>query len=106
VWGLWQDGAVWFSTSPESQKARNLARDPRVAVHLESGDETVILDGAVEFVTDRAALEPFAAAYERKYGIRLDLADPDFGVYVLRPRVAQTWREADFPRTVTRWAFD
>lgn len=35
VWALWVDGAVVFSTSPESRKGRNLARDPRVAVHLE-----------------------------------------------------------------------
>ena len=30
-------------TSPESRKAKNLIRDPRVVVHLESGDEVVVV---------------------------------------------------------------
>src|SRR3954471_8763711 len=45
VWGLWLDDALWFSTGRASLKARNLARDPRLVVHLESGDEVVILEG-------------------------------------------------------------
>jgi hypothetical protein len=42
VWGVWIDDTLWFSTGDGSVKARNLAADPRVAVHLESGDECVI----------------------------------------------------------------
>jgi len=38
VWGVWLDGRLWFSTSPASVKARNLAADPRVVVHLERAD--------------------------------------------------------------------
>jgi len=43
VWGVWLGERLIFSTHRDSQKGRNLARDPRVAVHLESGDEVVIL---------------------------------------------------------------
>lgn len=105
VWGLWLDDAVWFSTSAESQKARNLARNPAIVVHLESGDETVILEGEVESERDRERLERFADAYDEKYNYRPDL-DADGPVYVLRPKVAQTWLESDYPRTATRWVFD
>ena len=56
VWGVWLDDAVWFSTAPSSVKGRNIARDPRVVVHLESGDETVILEGEAKLPTDDAAL--------------------------------------------------
>src|SRR3954449_10964184 len=48
VWGLWFDGAVVFSTDPTSTKGRNLAHRPDVVVHLESGDEAVIVEGRVE----------------------------------------------------------
>jgi PPOX class probable F420-dependent enzyme len=106
VWGLWRDGALWFSTDRASQKGRNLVRDGRVAVHLESGDETVILDGAATEERDRAALERFADEYREKYGFRPDPGSPTAAVFVVRPTSAQTWRERDYPETATRWVFD
>ena len=48
VWGVWVDDTLWFSTGDGSVKARNLAADPRVAVHLESGDDAVMLEGTAE----------------------------------------------------------
>jgi PPOX class probable F420-dependent enzyme len=106
VWGLWLGGAVWFSTARDSSKGRNLARSPAALVHLESGDETVILEGVVEEVADGAALERFADAYEAKYAFRPDPGEAGSVTYALRPRVAQTWREADYPLTAARWIFD
>ncbi|HYZ76438.1 MAG TPA: pyridoxamine 5'-phosphate oxidase family protein [Gaiellaceae bacterium] len=105
VWGVWLDGAVWFSTSPSSQKGRNLARQRWVVIHLESGDEAVILEGQVEEVDDRDARVRFADAYEAKYDYRPDPDDEGGAVYVLRPRLAQTWRESDYTRSATRWIF-
>jgi hypothetical protein len=103
VWGLWLDGATVFSTSPESRKGRNLARDPRVVVHLESGDEVVILEGEVE----RIQLdEPLADAYEEKYAFRPEPGRPEGLWYRLRPRTVYTRLERDYPRTATRFAFD
>jgi PPOX class probable F420-dependent enzyme len=104
VWGLWLDGAFWFSTGRTSAKARNLARSPAVVVHLESGDDTVILEGNVEEATD--ALEEYAEAYEAKYGYRPDPLDETNVTYLLRPRTAQTWTERGFPRDATRWVFE
>jgi len=106
VWGVWLDGALWFSTGRRSQKARNLARDPSLVAHLESGDDVVILEGEAGEVTDAAALERFADAYEPKYALRPDLEALGALVVVLRPRVALTWEERDYPRTATRWLFD
>lgn len=106
VWGLWLDGAVWFSTARDSLKARNLRRNPALVVHLESGDDTVILEGQAEEERDRGALQRFAGLYDEKYGFRPDPYSEDSLVYVLRPRSAQTWRESDFTGTATRWVFD
>jgi PPOX class probable F420-dependent enzyme len=98
VWGVWADGAVYFGTSPGSRKGRNLARDPRVVVHLESGDEVVILHGEAEIVdVDDSVLD----AYEAKYGYR----PPSTKLYCLRPQRALAWIEADYPKTATRFDF-
>lgn len=102
VWGVWLDDAVWFGTSPDSQKGRNLLRDPRVVIHLESGDDTVILDGEVEMTGEADVVTRVADTYEQKYGLR----PPAPGFFFLRPQVAQTWTEKDFPRNATRWVFD
>ncbi len=102
VWGLWLDGAVVFSTSPASRKGRNLARDPRVVVHLESGDEVVVLEGEVEKVV---LDERIADAYETKYDHRPEAGSPEGLWYRLQPRVAYAWLEADYPQTATRFEF-
>jgi PPOX class probable F420-dependent enzyme len=104
VWGLWLDDAFWFSTGRTSAKARNLARNAAVVVHLESGDDTVILEGEVEEATD--GLEAFVDAYEAKYAYRPNPLDETSVTYVLRPRTAQTWTEQGFPRDATRWVFE
>lgn len=106
VWGIWLDGAVWFSTSPDSAKGRNIARDPRIVIHLESGDDVVVIEGEVERPRDSDALARFVEEYDRKYGYRMELTSENHGIYLVRPRVANTWAEKDFPRTATRWVFD
>ena len=56
VWGLWVDDTLYFGTAHSSCKARNLARNAAVSVHLESGDDVVIIEGTAVEVSDRAAL--------------------------------------------------
>ena len=100
VWGLWREGRFVFSTDRASRKGRNLAASPEVVVHTDSGDEVAILEGAVAEIE---LTQELADAYEAKYAFR---PEPSSGVwYELHPRSAQSWREADFPRTATRWTF-
>lgn len=89
----------------DSRKGRNLATNPWIVVHLESGDDAVILEGTVEEVTDPLVLDRFKAAYESKYQWGVDLRDPHRVTYGLKPRVVFTWLEKDFPDTATRWRF-
>ncbi|HKY11802.1 MAG TPA: pyridoxamine 5'-phosphate oxidase family protein [Gaiellaceae bacterium] len=100
VWGVWADGAVHFSTSPLSRKGLNLARDPRVVIHLDSGDEVVILHGEVE---QYELEDSIADAYEAKYDYR---PEPGEGWFKLRPRRALAWLEREYPKTATRFDFD
>jgi PPOX class probable F420-dependent enzyme len=104
VWGLWLDAAVLFSTDPHSRKGRNLAANPAAVVHLESGDEVVVVDGRVEPVRDADVLARFCTDYAAKYAFRPELNAETAGCYALRPAVVLGWRERDFPATATRWA--
>src|SRR4051812_14559390 len=62
VWGLWLEGAVVFSTDPQSAKARNFTDRPDAVIHLESGDEVVVLEGRIESM-DRALMPEFVQRY-------------------------------------------
>ncbi len=107
VWGIWLDDCTMFGTSRESRKGRNLAANPEVVVHVESGDDVVILEGRVEELTDRATLVRYADAYEAKYDIRPNVDTPGENdvTYLLRPRVVLAWTEHDFLKTPVRWEF-
>ena len=104
VWGLWLDGAVIFSTGRASRKGRNIAANPEVIVHLESGDDVVVLEGRLQEVKDRDLLKRFEDDYEKKYEFRPDTKGSD-PIYALRPRVVLSWLEKDFVNSATRWTF-
>ena len=107
VWGVWLDGALIFGVGDASQKARNIAHNPALVVHLESGDDVVILEGVVERVTDEALLAQMAEVYGAKYPpFTPDPSEPGSLYLQLRPQKALGWREADFPNSATRWRFD
>jgi hypothetical protein len=105
VWGTWLDDALVFSTDPSSRKGRNLAANPELVAHTESGDEVAILEGVAEALEHGELLERFADAYDHKYGFRIEPSEPAMGIYSVRPRVAFAWREADFPHSAARWRF-
>jgi hypothetical protein len=104
VWGVWIDDSVVFGTHRLSRKARNLKRDPRVVVHCESGDETVILEGVAETIQPDDGI---ADAFEPKYEWRPDPSTTgDESWFRLRPRVAYAWLENDYVKSATRFTFD
>jgi len=112
VWGVWLEGAFYFSTG--SLAAENLRRSSEITVHLESGSETVIVEGMAEPVEDAALVELAVAAYNEKYHWDVDPHDMPGPLYAVRPRVAFGWvsddtggdRGAAFHGTATRWRFD
>ncbi|WP_280234099.1 TIGR03667 family PPOX class F420-dependent oxidoreductase [Nocardia cyriacigeorgica] len=69
VWFLWRDGEFLLFSQPDRPKLRNIARNPRVALHLnstESGGDVVVLTGAARIDdTDPAPAE--TDAYVEKY---------------------------------------
>jgi hypothetical protein len=108
VWGLWLADGLYFGSNPTSQKGRNLARNPEVVMHLESGDEVVIVEGRITRLdpTQATVFQPIAASYKTKYDVVLgDMPEAEATHYLLQPRVALGWLETDYPRTATKWQF-
>lgn len=105
VWGIWLDGVFYFGSHSESRKGRNLAANPAVVVHLESGDDTVIFEGTVEAVRDPALLRRIGEVYSVKYEMQMEFSPDDEQqvCYALRAQSAFSWLEKDYPRTATRW---
>jgi general stress protein 26 len=105
VWGLWLDGVFYFSSDGSSRKAQNIAATPYAVVHLESGDEAVIVEGPARRLTNDALFKKVDQAYKEKYGMGLSGIPGDVGVFAVQPKVAFAWREKDFPKSATRWKF-
>ncbi len=107
IWGVWHNETFYFGTGRASVKGRNLAHNPAVSLHLESGDDVVMLEGIVEEIGDRELLREIYALYGRKYDLDMSAsaeegAEPTFA---LRPTVGFAWQEHDFPNTATRFTF-
>jgi general stress protein 26 len=105
VWGVWLDEKLYFGTDRNSRKSRNLLSNPYTVVHLESGDDVVIVEGKAAEVTDAALLDKIDAAYLAKYAMRLTDAPGELIVFAVSARTALAWREKDFPKSATRWSF-
>jgi len=112
VWGVWLEGRLLFSTHPETITARNLRANPALALHLESGDQVVIVEGTATRLDDRSLLARYGEEHAAKYDWPLSPADldpgnPDAAYYAVRPRVALSWDTAtEIGETITRWSFD
>jgi hypothetical protein len=105
VWGIWLDDGFFFGSESKSAKSRNLLANPAIVVHLESGDETVILEGRAEPVLD-ADLE---RRVDEVYGPKYDWK-PEEGKttpwWVVRPRRGYAWTERGYPGDATEFLFD
>jgi nitroimidazol reductase NimA-like FMN-containing flavoprotein (pyridoxamine 5'-phosphate oxidase superfamily) len=102
VWGVWLNGTFCFGTDRGSRKARNLAANPAAVVHLESGNEAVIVEGVAKELT-ATELKAVDEAYHAKYSMKVSDAPGDGIYYAIHPQVIFAWREKDFPQSATRW---
>lgn len=109
VWGAVLDGVLYLYTDRQSVKARNLAENPRLVVHLESGEDVLIVHGTAEDAGHPANAPGVLAALRSKYhqpedAPYLPTADPSFdALYAVRPQRALAWRLADYEASQRRW---
>ena len=109
VWGVWHGDRFYFDGSPETRRGRNIAANPAVAVHLESGTDVVILEGVAEEVRnpDRELTVQLAAEYARKYAGHDYSPEPQQwdkgGLFAVTHNKVLAW--SSFPTDMTRWRF-
>jgi hypothetical protein len=110
VWGVVTGETLYLYGERSTVKARNLAIDPRVVLHLESGEDVLIVRGVAEDLGSPAEAPSVVAALTAKYTSPQDRqylpeADPAFDVvYALRPRSAMAWRLDDYAASQRRWS--
>ena len=109
VWGVVSGGSLYLYSERRTVKARNLAADPRLVLHLESAEDVVIVRGTAQDMGTPAQVPEVVAALSAKYASDADRqylpdADPSFDVvYAVRPQSAMTWRLADYEGSQRRW---
>jgi hypothetical protein len=106
VWGLALKQRAIFSSGPEATKSRNLDANPGIVLHLESGDEVVIVEGTVTRITHDQLPDGYADRYNAKYDVELDFADPAFRFFEVQPTKIMAWDEGDFAATAARWRYN
>ena len=111
-WGVWIDQQLFFEGSDRTRWARNLARDPRMAFGLQSGDKATYGDGRVDMIrgVPRALARRIAAQYAAKYGpgfkYRPEPAQYEDGhVFRLRPEKLIAFDVKRFSTSATRFTF-
>jgi len=111
VWGIWLDNVLYFGSAKTAVKSRNIAHDNHVVVHLESGDDTLIIEGVLIADIDSTHLKQLIKAYAKKYPSyptpnEEDEEDTSAIWYRLVPHKIMTWLENDFLNTAAYWVFD
>jgi nitroimidazol reductase NimA-like FMN-containing flavoprotein (pyridoxamine 5'-phosphate oxidase superfamily) len=110
VWGVVTADTLYLYTERRTRKARNLAADPRLVVHLESGEDVVIVHGTADDLGHPTQVPEVVTALAAKYTRPADRqylpdADPSFDVvYAVRPRSAMLWLLADYEASQRRWS--
>ena len=101
VWFLWDGETLLLYSQPSAQKLRNLATNPRVAVHVdtdEAGEDVLTIEGTAAVDPDAPSsdrLEEYQAKYRdgiRAIGMTPDQLANDYSVAVrIRPTHARAW---------------
>lgn len=70
IWGGVVDGTLYVEGGPGTRRGRNIAENPNVVVHLESGDDVVIVEGTAEQIVppDPALAQKLVQTLDGKYG--------------------------------------
>jgi hypothetical protein len=110
VWGFWQQGGFWFSTTNRS--VAYMEDDQEVVLHTESGEEVVIVEGRCDRLYGKDVLQTISTGYKERYNHSTVATDE--GVFTMEgyggpgfkitPTKILGWTAPLFD-TATRWTF-
>jgi len=100
VWGSWIDDNFYFGGGSGTKNRKNLAENPYIVVHSESGTKVVIIEGKVSIEENEKRIQEIKKDYIRKY--KLDHPPPFYRVNLTK---VLGWDMNDYARTPTRWIF-
>jgi hypothetical protein len=109
-WAVYVDRKIYYDGSPETRHARNILENSHVTLHLESGDQAVILEGTAEPAgrPPPELAQKLAQAYRGKYAAHGYAPEPDQwdggGLYVFTFQKAIAW--TNFMDDPTKFVFD
>ena len=114
----WMDGDIYFTSSPDARKARNLALNAACTISVRLPTIDLVLDGSAERTTDPETLERIAAGY-REGGWPCEVEGDAFTAPFSAPSAGPPpWHVYRFvfhtvvgvatadPSGATRWRFD
>ncbi len=111
-WGVWLDGKLYYDGSPKTRHARNLAHNPQVSLHLESGENVVIMYGTAREADIPASelAQCLAQAIGEKYGERGYTPKANQwdqgGLFIFTPKTVLAWTQFMEDPDATRFIFD
>ena len=109
-WAVYVDGKIYYDGSPETRHNQNLETNPNVSVHLESGDQVIILEGttAPAGKPDPELANRLVDAYRKKYAPQGYSPEPnqwdEGGLYAFTPRQCIAW--TSFTEDPTKFVFE
>jgi len=107
MWYVVRDGEIWIWTYAKSQKVRNLERDPRATLLIETGTEYVELRGIqieaeAELIRDPERVAEFGAELTVRYSEGIDSVEGD-AAEALRAQAAKRIAIRFRPIRVATW---
>lgn len=107
LWFIVRDGDVWIWTYAKSQKVKNLERDPRATLLVETGFEYgelrgVQIEAEAELVRDPDAIVEFAKQLTVRYTEGIDSVDGDAAA-ALRAQAPKRVAIRFQPKRVASW---
>lgn len=108
-WAVWAKGRLYYDGSPETRHAQNIALNPFVSMHLESGEKAVIVEGTSKEIRPPADLAiQLARAYTTKYATLGYSPKPTAwdggGLFEITPRTVIAWNS--FMDDPTKFVFE
>ena len=106
VWGIWKANRFFFETAPNSTKGRNLSKNQNLVVHVQDGNDTVILEGNARKEKRSEELSELKKDYTRKYQYTPDWSNERSQiVFRVEPRIAHAWKAPRMHRSLVKFIF-